>query len=439
MGIWSVLGIEPTQDLRIIKRAYARQLKNSRPDQDPEGYQRLREAFESAKRGEQFWNFSDDVTFSAHPSPQVELTSLSMPLHFDMPGLPAAFDESLLQQTQVSDNVSETVSLLLKDEDAGMQLLSRNLSGDLLQNLKFREMFSQQMAWELAEREGLYPELLVKVAARMEWEIDHYQPEGISHYQLQALHQQIENTSGNRYWASLRAQYQNTRFRREAFELLSVEGKTISWWMKCIPGFTDDIRMQQREIELRHPALLPQINSRLEDELARCRFALSGETAFLVIFWCVLSAIGARHSAHWLRDSVLSAATVLGCIFGYKGIHLSLHHRPRLLAVAEAAASLLMIALAAKVFSGFYGLFIYLQDDPGRGPALFFMLLVTVLFCTWAISPRSWRWYNLVSNSVIALLTLPWQQARKPGWFRRIIACVVMLFFYSRLITWAVA
>lgn len=45
-GIWSVLGIEPTQDLSEIKRAYARQLKNTRPDQDPQGYQRLREALD---------------------------------------------------------------------------------------------------------------------------------------------------------------------------------------------------------------------------------------------------------------------------------------------------------------------------------------------------------------------------------------------------------
>ena len=59
-------------------------------------------------------------------------------------------------------------------------------------------MFSQQLAWDLAEREGLTRPVLVNVAALMGWEIDHYQPVGISLCQLDALHQQIENTAGSR-------------------------------------------------------------------------------------------------------------------------------------------------------------------------------------------------------------------------------------------------
>lgn len=48
--IWDVLGIQPTDDEREIRRAYARELKLRRPDQDPQGFQELREAFDSAKR-----------------------------------------------------------------------------------------------------------------------------------------------------------------------------------------------------------------------------------------------------------------------------------------------------------------------------------------------------------------------------------------------------
>ena len=48
MDCWHILQIAPTSDERAIKRAYAKLLKTTRPDDDAEGYQRLREAFDEA-------------------------------------------------------------------------------------------------------------------------------------------------------------------------------------------------------------------------------------------------------------------------------------------------------------------------------------------------------------------------------------------------------
>ncbi|MFF2484322.1 tetratricopeptide repeat protein [Paenibacillus sp. NPDC058071] len=48
MRIWDVLGVDPSSDSSIIKRAYAKQLKLHHPEDDPEGYQRLREAYDQA-------------------------------------------------------------------------------------------------------------------------------------------------------------------------------------------------------------------------------------------------------------------------------------------------------------------------------------------------------------------------------------------------------
>ncbi|MFM0055852.1 J domain-containing protein [Paraburkholderia phytofirmans] len=45
---WDVLGIESTADERAVRRAYARLLKQQRPDEDAEAFQRLRYAYESA-------------------------------------------------------------------------------------------------------------------------------------------------------------------------------------------------------------------------------------------------------------------------------------------------------------------------------------------------------------------------------------------------------
>ena len=45
---WSILGIESTKDRRAIKRAYAVRLKETRPEDDPEGFQRLHNAYRFA-------------------------------------------------------------------------------------------------------------------------------------------------------------------------------------------------------------------------------------------------------------------------------------------------------------------------------------------------------------------------------------------------------
>ena len=46
-----LLGLGPDADERAIKRAYAARLKTTRPDEDPEGFQRLNEAYQAALQG----------------------------------------------------------------------------------------------------------------------------------------------------------------------------------------------------------------------------------------------------------------------------------------------------------------------------------------------------------------------------------------------------
>ena len=46
--IWTALGLEPTKDVSAIKRAYAEKAKTCHPEEDPEGFLQLRQAYQAA-------------------------------------------------------------------------------------------------------------------------------------------------------------------------------------------------------------------------------------------------------------------------------------------------------------------------------------------------------------------------------------------------------
>ena len=47
---WSELGLPGPSDLAAVRRAYAERLKTTHPEEDPEGFQRLHEAYQQARR-----------------------------------------------------------------------------------------------------------------------------------------------------------------------------------------------------------------------------------------------------------------------------------------------------------------------------------------------------------------------------------------------------
>jgi uncharacterized RDD family membrane protein YckC len=56
MDIWQTLEIEPTPDQKAIKRAYAKKLKVTRPDENPEAFQDLHNAYKIALQEAEYWD-----------------------------------------------------------------------------------------------------------------------------------------------------------------------------------------------------------------------------------------------------------------------------------------------------------------------------------------------------------------------------------------------
>ena len=65
--VWSVLGIEETKDQDSIIAAYRAKVVSVNPEDDPEGFKRLREAFEEAMRRSQESEGETDSREAADP------------------------------------------------------------------------------------------------------------------------------------------------------------------------------------------------------------------------------------------------------------------------------------------------------------------------------------------------------------------------------------
>jgi hypothetical protein len=69
---FAILGLSPDADARAIKRAYAARLKTTRPDEDPEGFQRLNEAYQAA--------LAQRAARDAAPGPRLSALPVDPPL-----------------------------------------------------------------------------------------------------------------------------------------------------------------------------------------------------------------------------------------------------------------------------------------------------------------------------------------------------------------------
>lgn len=132
---WDELGLESDADRRTVKRAYARKLKKTRPDEDPEGFQKLRQAYEIALHlVEQPRAVALDVV--ANPTANSEAAAPAAAN--DDPRQDARYDaaNAIVDELLTADNPVGAFARLVKDgpvELKARQVLERVLCRRLLQ------------------------------------------------------------------------------------------------------------------------------------------------------------------------------------------------------------------------------------------------------------------------------------------------------------------
>ncbi|MBR7633195.1 J domain-containing protein [Janthinobacterium lividum] len=160
-SLWAILGTEPTGDERTLKRAYAKRLKVTRPEDDPAAFQELREAYEYALRHAHL--FAEELPepqtaeaeAEAPEAPPMEPADLWGVIDEPTQEAPAELWGVIAQEqtpppeqwgvvaidpAQEADNLWQGCLALTRHADAG-EVLARILQDDAMLNLDVREEF----------------------------------------------------------------------------------------------------------------------------------------------------------------------------------------------------------------------------------------------------------------------------------------------------------
>lgn len=153
MSHWDVLQLSPTRDVRAIKKAYAVLLKQHRPDDDPQGFQRLYAAYQDALAWAENQIDGDDehIASAAPADPPYQQDEHTVPDHTyeAAPADEKAQWEAYLDQ-QWSILVQQVEELLADPERCNDPVAWRFLSeSEALLDIEFKAAFAMRFLQRL--------------------------------------------------------------------------------------------------------------------------------------------------------------------------------------------------------------------------------------------------------------------------------------------------
>ncbi|WP_131173254.1 J domain-containing protein [Phytopseudomonas dryadis] len=203
MSPWQLLGLDAEADTRSIKRRYAQLLKQHRPDEDPEAFQRLREAYEYAIE----WA-SQEVPEPASPPELDQPSVVVVPEPFGngqraFVPLSATQEAHLDEQARIAFLIDTCESLDIALLDAREANLEREFQLELVRRCEERdERALEILRWAMARLDWLTP-----------WQADYLPPVAMAQLAQRLLEVEL---------AELRASLpviSESRFHHRVYEL----------------------------------------------------------------------------------------------------------------------------------------------------------------------------------------------------------------------------